>query len=69
MFCAASGRSIRGRRGALQFEERCDRLFWETETRIGSDIPSPIITDGDEEGSAYPIDGRVDDVCDSRGAK
>ena len=47
-------------RGALQFEERFD-LFWETETQIGSDIPSPvIITEGDEKGSAYRIDGRVD---------
>jgi len=41
-------------RGALQFEERCDGLFWETETQIGSDIPSPVITDGDEEGQCLP---------------
>jgi hypothetical protein len=53
---------------ALQFKERCD-LFWETETQIGSDVPSPVITDGDQEGSVYPIDGRLDHVCESRGAK
>jgi len=34
-------------------EEGCD-LFWETETQIGSDIPSPVITEGAKEGSAYP---------------
>jgi hypothetical protein len=56
-------------RGALRFEERCDDLFWETETQIGSDIPAPVITDGDNEGSAYPIDSGVDYVCESRGAK
>ena len=44
-------------------------MFWETETQIGSDIPSPVITDGSKDGSVYPIDGRVDDVCESRGAK
>jgi hypothetical protein len=55
-------------RGALQFEERCD-LFWETETQTGSDIPPPLITDGDNEGTAYPIDARLDYVCESRGAK
>jgi len=55
-------------RGALQFEERFD-LFWDTETQIGSGIPSPVITDGPKEGSAYPIDGRVLDACETRDAE
>jgi hypothetical protein len=55
-------------RGALQFEDRCE-LFWETGTQIGSDVPLQTVTDAAEEGSAYPIDDRVDDVCGSRGAK
>ena len=49
-------------------EERCD-LFWETETRIGSDIPSPVLAAEAKEGSAYPINSRVDDVWESRGGK
>ena len=40
-------------RGALRFETRCE-LFRETETQIGSDIPSPAGRDDGEEGRGYP---------------
>jgi hypothetical protein len=55
-------------RGALRFEERCES-FWETETQIGSDIPLPAVTGADEEGIAYPTDGRVNYMLEGRSAK
>ena len=55
-------------RGALQFEQRCD-VFGENGTQIGSHIPASVVTDEDEEGSGYPMNHAVDDVCESGSAK
>lgn len=43
-------------RGALQFEERCEWL-WETETRIGSDVPATTVAIDAEPGMDCPIHG------------
>ena len=40
------------------FEQRCD-LFGENGTQIGSHIPASVVTDEDDEGSAYPMNHAV----------
>jgi hypothetical protein len=49
-------------------EDRCE-LFWETGTQIGSDIPSPVVTEPAEEGTNYPVNRCVDYVFESGSAK
>jgi len=51
-------------RGALRFEDRRES-FWESATRDGSDMPSPMVGDEREEGMVYPIPREVDDVFEA----
>lgn len=55
-------------RGALQFETRCE-LFRETETQIGSDLPTTMGIDDQEEGRGYPGRDHVSEVSESRSAE